>query len=65
MYGFETGAVHKNIFYEFSPVSCGQICFWEKVASELEIIMLFEPCIASNLDNYKLENTLVCTTTLC
>jgi len=37
-------------------VSCGQICFWEKVASELQIIMLFEPCIGSNLDNYKLEN---------
>jgi hypothetical protein len=30
----------------------------------LQTIMLFEPWIASNVDNYKLENTLVSSTIL-
>jgi hypothetical protein len=53
-----------NIFYGFSQVCCGQICFREKVASEFQFIVFFELGIVSNLDDYKVENTLISTTTL-
>ncbi len=53
-----------NILYGFSQVCCGQICFREKVASEFQFIVFFELGIVSNLDDYKVENTLISTTTL-
>jgi hypothetical protein len=54
-----------KIFYESSQVCCGQICFSEKVVSEFQFIVFFEAGILSNVDDYKVENTLASTTTLC